>query len=194
MVLNVKYFNNSLEWDSLVGQCNGQALLFPLDNANLISSVHSPRSIGHTNNSLVFRWTTREDIEQGKDWELALDFTYPDVKVKEFISKESWTDILETMIAYLNNYVRPHEVYSISVFEDNHLAKVDSDSGDSEEEDSDSLKTKEEQFKPNFYRATVVHDGDGTRPLNIEEIKDSPDFPPYNFKIFDDGPKAPRSK
>ena len=98
--------------------------------------MHSPRSIGSTNNSLVFRWTTRDDIEQGKDWELALDFTYPDVRVKEFVSKQSWTDILEQMTEYLNNYVRPHEIYSISVFEDNHKAKEDSDSGASEEEDS----------------------------------------------------------
>ena len=63
LVLNVKYFNNSLEWDNLIGPCNGQALLFPLDNATLISNCHSPRYIYDTNNSLVFRWTTQEDIE-----------------------------------------------------------------------------------------------------------------------------------
>jgi hypothetical protein len=161
-------------------------LLFPLDNSTLISSCHSPRNIGSTNNSLVFRWTTREDIDQGKDWELALDFTYPDIKVKAFESNQSWKDLFEKMVEYLNNYVRPHELYSISCFEDNHEA-LDPSSSEEEDEDEESDETKEKEVrrKPNKFRGTVTFDGDGSRPLNIEPVRDDPNFPPYSFKIFD---------
>jgi hypothetical protein len=59
------------------------------------------------------------------------------------MSKTSWTDLIEEMVEYLNNYVRPHELYSISIFEDNHKAKVDEESVDSDQEEDSSDTEKE---------------------------------------------------
>ena len=96
----------------------------------------------------------------------------PIITVKEFKVYHSWSKLLEKVLDYLNTYVRPHSLISLSAFEDSHNAWMFA-------EDQEEVRTT-----LIAYSAVVTHYGAGSTPI-FDEQNSQLNEHVYGVKIFD---------
>lgn len=92
------YFNTFHPWTQQVASLEKP----PAKRVVPISVCHTPRYLGQTNSQVLFHSGEQDDY------------------VTKHVISDSWEGLIEAVLAYLNKYIRPHSLLSLSFFMQSH--------------------------------------------------------------------------